>query len=120
MERVWPAERAAQAVVHCFTGTEEEATVFVKRGYMIGITGFVAKKNRAQDLRALLQKRCIPLSHLMIETDGPFMSPLGKIRRCEPAMLPYVAREIAELTGHTFEEVCEATTANAKKFFGLE
>ena len=119
MDAEWPAERARRAVVHCFTGDYKELSHYVKKGYMVGITGFVCKKNRSQDLRHALSSGVLPLTQLMIETDGPFMSPFGKIRRCEPAMLPHIARELAILMNVDFEELCIQTTKNFREWGGL-
>ena len=119
MDVEWPTDRARRAVVHCFTGDYKELAHYVKKGYMVGITGFVCKKNRSQDLRNALSTGVLPLTQLMIETDGPFMSPFGKIRRCEPAMLPHIARELAILMGVDFEQLCVQTTKNFREWAGL-
>lgn len=116
----WPAELASRAVVHCFTGDAKELKHYVAKGYFIGITGFVCKKNRAQDLRSALSAGLLPLERLLIETDGPFMSPIGKVRRCEPAMLPIVALELSKLMNVSFEKLCEQTTKNVRKWLGNE
>jgi TatD DNase family protein len=122
MDRVWPKERANEACVHCFTGSAEELRQYVEKGYMVGITGFVCNKKRAEELRKALQLKILPLEQLMIETDGPFMSPrnIPKVpRRCEPAMLSYVAKELAELLDASLEDLCFQTTKNAQRFFNL-
>lgn len=46
-------------VVHCFTGMEEEAMEYIERGYYIGFTGTICKKERGAPLRAMLPS--IPL-----------------------------------------------------------
>ena len=109
------------ACVHCFTGSAEELRSYVARGLMIGITGFVADEKRAVALRDALRQNILPLKQLLIETDGPFMSPklasLRLPRRCEPSMLSYVARELADLMQVDFDTLCRQTTANAQRFF---
>ncbi|HAU33895.1 MAG TPA: hydrolase TatD, partial [Lysinibacillus sp.] len=63
----------------------------------------------------------IPLEHLMIETDAPYLAPHPyRGKRNEPAFVPLVAEEIARLKGLTIEEIAQATTDNAKKFFGID
>jgi TatD DNase family protein len=62
----------------------------------------------------------VPLSRLLIETDAPYLTPVP--HRGEPNMPPYVeftARKIAELRGASYEEIAAATTANAKRFYGI-
>ena len=62
----------------------------------------------------------IPLEHLMLETDAPYLAPVpfrGKTN--EPCYIPYIAQEIANLKGCTIEEVAEITTKNAEKVFRI-
>ena len=62
----------------------------------------------------------IPLEHLLIETDAPYLAPHPhRGKRNEPALVTLVAEEIARLKGITIEEVAEATTNNAERFFRI-
>lgn len=122
VERHVSRSDAARICVHCFTGDAKELEYYVARGYFVGITGFVCDQKRAVDLRAALERKLLPLEQLLIETDGPFMAPKNIPRvpyRCEPAMLPYVAKELADLMGIPFDVLCKATTENAARFFRL-
>ena len=61
----------------------------------------------------------------MIETDAPYLlprtiRPKPKSRRNEPAYLSEVLKTIADARGQTEAHVAEITTANAKRFFGIE
>lgn len=105
-------------VVHCFTGTEDEAREYIKRGYFIGFTGTICKKERGALLRALLP--CIPLERLMVETDAPFMGFQRERRTSEPVDCYEVARKVSDVMKLSFTTVCKTTTANAVSFFGLE
>ncbi len=118
MDEHWPPELASRAVVHCFTGDAAELKHYVKKGYFIGITGFVCKKARAEELRKALSAGLLPLDRLLIETDAPYMSPVGKVRRCEPSMLPLIALELSKLMNVSFEALCEQTTKNVDKWLG--
>ncbi len=111
-------ELANRAVVHCFTGDAAELNHYVAKGYFIGITGFVCKKNRATELRKALAQKLLPLTQLLIETDGPYMSPVGKVRRCEPAMLSIISQELAGLMGVEWLQLCQQTTANVRTWSG--
>ncbi|CAJ1916954.1 unnamed protein product [Cylindrotheca closterium] len=105
-------------VVHCFTGTKEEALEYVQRGFYIGFTGTICKKERGKSLRELIPS--LPLDKLMVETDAPFMGFKKGRRSSEPADCVDVARKLAETLEMPFETVATATTVNATTFFGLD
>jgi TatD DNase family protein len=112
-----------KAVVHCFTGTGEELQRFLDMGLYIGITGWICDERRGSHLRELV--RHIPLDKLMIETDAPFLTPKNlqpkpQNGRNEPSFLLHVLRTVAQCIGKTEEEVAQATTTTARKFFNLE
>jgi TatD DNase family protein len=63
--------------------------------------------------------RDIPLEHLVLETDAPYLSPVPfRGKRNESSYLKYVAEKLAEVKGITVEEVARVTTENAQKIFG--
>lgn len=104
-------------VIHCFTGTEEEALTYIDRGYYIGFTGTICKKERGKPLREILTK--LPLEKIMIETDAPFMGFKKGRKNSEPADVIDVAKKLGEVLDISFETVCEKTTENAISFFRL-
>ncbi|MFH6946387.1 TatD family hydrolase [Flavobacterium sp. FlaQc-50] len=115
-----------KAVVHCFTGTLQEARTYLDNGFYLGFTGAISDSKRFEHLKEVIQY--VPLDKIMIETDAPFMLPknvpnslLKKYheRRCEPAFLPYVAGTIAQFKGIPLDKIAEETTKNAKSFFGI-
>lgn len=69
--------------------------------------------------------RLIPKDKIMIETDGPFLTPQSgtppgfRVRRNEPAFLPMILKELASCMEMTPEELAEASTKNANTFFNL-
>ncbi len=114
------------AVVHCFTGSLQEAKIYLDKGFYIGFTGAISDAKRFEHLREVV--KYTPLDRLMIETDAPFMLPknISKTfltkhheRRNEPAFLPVIVETIADFKGVAVEEVARRTTENAKLFFGL-
>lgn len=87
----------------------------VDSGYHVSVTPEVCYESRDRDL-----VRSIPLSNLLLETDGPWpYEHEFKGRRTEPVLVERVAREVAELKGTTAEEVAERTTENAISLFKL-
>lgn len=105
-------------VMHCFSGSVETARECIGMNFMISLGGPVTFKNARLPKEVATE---IALEHLMIETDAPYLAPHPhRGKRNEPAFVPLVAEEIARLKGLTIEEIAQATTANAKKFFGID
>jgi TatD DNase family protein len=104
-----------RAVLHCFTGTRDEAIRAVDAGYYIGVGGIATfKKNDA--LRAILQS--LPLAQLLLETDSPYLAPQAKRgKRNEPAYLEQIAEALAPVWGLTADALADVTTANAERLF---
>lgn len=105
-------------VVHCFTGTLQEAKAYIDRGFFIGFTGTICKKQRGAPLRQILPH--LPLERLMIETDAPWMGFLKTRRTSEPADVVLVAEELARAICIPPDEVKRVTTKTAKAFFRLD
>jgi TatD DNase family protein len=105
------------AVIHCFTGTMEEAIQWIEFGCYISFTGVITyKKNDA--LREVV--RAMPLERIMLETDAPYLAPEGfRGQLCEPKFVRNVAETVAEVKGLSVEEVDRITTENAERFFNL-
>ncbi|KJH45891.1 hydrolase, TatD family [Dictyocaulus viviparus] len=136
-------DRLPPAVVHCFTGTEEEAKKYIEMGLYIGLTGFLWKDRLQNGVQAALKNATIPLDRILIETDAPFMYPkindkklpvsvkeafseptkqlhkFASFNRNEPCALAAVCEMIAAFIKIDPTEVAEITTANAKRVFGL-
>jgi len=102
-------------VIHCFTGTANDAAKYAELGFLISITGIVTfGKSVASAVRE------IPLEQMMIETDCPYLSPAPlRGKRNEPVNVALVAQAISDLKGVSFAEVARVTTANAVRLFGL-
>jgi TatD DNase family protein len=110
------------AVVHCFTGSEEELRKYLDLGCYIGLTGWICDERRGTHLESLVRK--IPSDKLMIETDAPFILPrdlpfkaIG--RRNEPKYLPHITETIARHAGKDPDQLAKETFDNTKRFFGI-
>lgn len=100
-------------LMHCFAGNLEQARRIIDLGWLISIPTVVRNRKNHRKLA-----RVIPLEHLVVETDTPFLSPIpGK--KNEPANVEYAIEEIASLKEISFHEVDEATTLNTEVFFQL-
>ena len=109
--------RHAPGVLHCFTGTIEEAEEVIKRGWMLSLSGIVTFK-KSLALQEVAKQ--IPLSQLLIETDAPYLAPQShRGKQNEPAFLVETAQWVASLKGISFEELAQATAINAARLFNV-
>ncbi|TKR68599.1 hypothetical protein L596_024562 [Steinernema carpocapsae] len=69
------ADQLPRAVIHCFTGTADEAKKDIDMGLYIGLTGFLWKDRSDKGVRYALENGIIPLERLLLETDAPYMYP---------------------------------------------
>lgn len=110
------------AVVHCFTGSEQELELYLSLGLSIGITGWVCDERRGLELREMLGR--IPAGRLLLETDAPYLLPRDmpekpKSRRNEPAFLPHILQQVALWRGEDPAWLAQKTENNARVLFGL-
>uniref|UniRef100_A0A915I2C4 Deoxyribonuclease TATDN1 n=1 Tax=Romanomermis culicivorax TaxID=13658 RepID=A0A915I2C4_ROMCU len=68
-------------VVHCFTGTWDEAKSYLDFGFYIGLTGFLWKDKLENGVKYMLKNQLLPLDRLLIETDAPYMFPNVKAKK---------------------------------------
>jgi TatD DNase family protein len=109
--------RGAPFVLHCFTGTLEEAQQVIERGGYLSLSGVVTYK-KSEQLREVAKS--VPLDRLLIETDAPYLAPQSRRGKPnEPAFLPETASCIASLRSLSLEELALATSGNAQAFFNL-
>jgi TatD DNase family protein len=82
----------------------------------LGIGGVLTFKNGGLD-RFIDQ---IDLSHLVLETDAPYLAPVPyRGKRNTSAYLPLVAEKLALLTGKSLEDIAAITTENSRAVFGV-
>ena len=106
-----------RGVFHCYSGSVEMARELVKRGWMISFTGVLTYKNARKAVEAA---REIPLEHLMIETDSPYMAPVPcRGRRNDSTLVGYVCEKLSEIKGISREDCARITLENGKRFFGI-
>lgn len=106
-----------RGIVHCFHDSYQTAKGFLDAGeYYFGIGGVLAFEHQEVFRDAVAR---LPLETLVLETDAPFLHPMGRRERNTSLILPDVVKLIAELKGCTTEKVEEVTTENAQRLFGL-
>lgn len=112
-----PQKASCPGIMHCFTGTLEEAKAACDRGFFISFSGIVTFK-KSVALKEVAQ--WVPLNNILIETDSPYLAPepyRGKTN--QPAYIAKTAEMIAELKGITVQKVAEITWENSMKVFGI-
>ncbi len=109
-------------VAHCFTGNLEQMQAYLELDLYIGITGWVCDLNRGQDLRAAIAH--LPLERILLETDAPYLRPKGLANNRkvdggnnEPAYLPFIAAQVAELMQTDPDSLATACQQNLQLLF---
>lgn len=114
----WPifdSYTGIRGVLHSFTDSEVNLEKAIERGLYIGVNGIVTF---AKDEKQLAMYKTIPLDHLVLETDAPFLTPIpfrGKI--CEPKHTVVTAEFLSTLRGELIGILSQATTQNACRLF---
>jgi TatD DNase family protein len=109
------AAKVRRAVFHWHKSDESTTRAIIEAGYFISLTPEVAYRDRDQELA-----RLVPLSQMMVETDGP--SPFGgpfEGKPTEPAFIAEVVAAIAKIKSSSVDAVATALAANAKFLFGI-
>lgn len=116
LEKYWKRpEGRFGGVLHCFSGTAEDAKRAAALDLALGVDGPITyPKNDA--LREAV--RSAGLDRIVLETDSPYLPPNSlRGKRNEPANLPEVLAKVAELFGVSVEEAAKRTTKNAFDLF---
>ncbi|MDO9056873.1 MAG: TatD family hydrolase [Sulfuricurvum sp.] len=103
-------------VLHCYNA-DDELLSLANENFYFGIGGVVTFQN-AKKLVNILPR--IPRDKLLIETDGPYLTPHPhRGSRNESAYTRFIVEKMGELLGETAESLESLTTQNAKSLFGL-
>jgi TatD DNase family protein len=106
---------SAGGVFHCFTESREVAREALELGFYISFSGIVTFKS-AQEIRDVVS--LVPLDRLLIETDSPYLAPVPfRGKQNSPALVPYVAQQIAEIIGSNAQDVGTITSRNFDRLF---
>ena len=111
-----PKDRRFWGVVHCFSGTPEEAQACAALGFALGADGPVTYKKN-DPLREAF-RRAGP-NVVVLETDSPYLPPQSsRGKRNEPKSVVEIAAKLAEVWDVPLDEVARLTNANATELFG--
>ena len=106
-----------KGVVHCFSGSAEDALMLAEQGMYIGFGGALTFKGAK---RAVKAAAALPLERILLETDCPYMAPEPcRGRRCDAGLIAHTGEFLAEVRGVDPDVIFAATTENAKRLFGI-
>ena len=111
------AQAPVPGIIHCFTGTPEEARQWLDRGYYLSFSGIATFPN----VPALREAaRICPQDRILLETDAPFLAPVPmRGRKNEPAFIAFTCAQLAQVRGEAPEALAGAAAANARALLGL-
>ena len=108
--------KVPSGIAHAFNGSYQQAEQFIELGFKLGFGG-AATYERALQIRRLLQE--LPLESIVTETDAPDIPPAwlkdegGQFN--EPALLPRIAQQLADIRGISEEDFSKAIWQNAMR-----
>lgn len=123
---------ANNGVVHCFTGTWEQAQKYMDMGFYLGLNGIIFKFHPVKsaegsapsgqfngvNIDEVIKKA--PLDRILVETDCPYLTPPQESnKRNEPIFIKHTIQKIADLKQISFQEVSDKTTENARALFKI-
>lgn len=104
-------------VLHCYSGSYEDAVRYVDMGFYIAFGGALTFKNASKQ-RAIAEK--LPLERIVIETDCPYMTPEPhRGERNSPLLIHLTLETLAKVRAISLEDAAEATYQNAMDLFGI-
>jgi TatD DNase family protein len=102
-------------VMHCFSGSEEQARRSLEAGFYLSFAGNVTYP-KSTVIQAVAKSA--PADRILVETDAPFLAPIPlRGQRNEPAHVALTAKFVAELRGVNAQDLAAQTTANFERLF---
>ncbi len=103
---------SGSVLMHCYDGSPETTRRVADNGWFITLpANFSHYRNRVSAAKTM------PLEQILLETDGPYLSPVEG--RNEPANLAFGCKALADALGIGIDEVANITTANALAFYNV-
>lgn len=106
-------EIPSRGIIHCFTGTPDEARGYLELGFFVSFSGIVTFR-AADNVRQ--SARFVPDDRILIETDSPFLAPVPmRGRPNEPAFVRLTCEFLAALRSTAAETFADLTFSNAER-----
>jgi TatD DNase family protein len=110
------AAKGVTGVLHCFSGGVDLLECGIEAGWYFSFGGMVTF--RKWDGADLLRR--VPPDRLLLETDGPYLTPVPyRGRRNEPAFMVHARDAAADVLEVEHAQLGIRTEANARRFYGL-
>lgn len=108
-------EGRARGVIHCFTGSADEARMALDIGFYVSFAGILTFP-KAQSLRDAAA--VVPVDRLLVESDAPFLAPVPhRGQRNEPAWVLDTLATLAGVKGLDVAAAADAVRSNAARLF---
>jgi len=112
-----PGLLKGRVLIHCFTGSSDEAKLLEGLGCLISLSGVITFK-KCGDLSSVAKN--IALERLLVETDCPYLAPQPfRGQRNEPQYIKYTLAAIAQARNEDLSVICDQIYKNTVAFFGL-
>ncbi|XP_028407881.1 putative deoxyribonuclease TATDN2 [Dendronephthya gigantea] len=107
--------------LHCYTGSYEIASKFLNYfpNLYLGISGVVTFP-KASQVHSVVYNA--PIERMILETDAPYLVPscFGRdTRLSHPGMIPFIAKEVANIKNMHLDQVLKHALANTKGVYDL-
>lgn len=111
------AQAPVPGIIHCFTGTPDEARAWLDRGYHLSFSGIATFPSAPGPREAA---RICPADRILLETDAPYLAPVPvRGRKNEPAYVAFTCAQLAQVRGEAPEQLARAAAANARTLLKL-
>ncbi len=106
---------AHRGVIHSFTGTLQQALLYIERGYHIGFNGIITF---SRDYDEVI--RGIPVEKIVVETDSPYLTPTPyRGKRNEPVYVEEVIFSLSYILKIDKDILKEIIKDNTNKLFRI-
>ena len=104
-----------KGVLHCYSGSADDAQWLTAQGMYLGFGGACTFKGAKRAVKAV---KSIPLEHILLETDCPYMAPEPcRGQRCDSSLIRHTGEFIAQVREMDPETLFAATAENARRLF---
>ncbi len=111
------SSRGGVGVMHCFSGSVDEAKRALDLGFYLSFAGNVTYA-RYPGIREAA--KMVPADRYLVETDAPFLAPIPyRGERNEPGRTRVTAEFVAGERGVSLEQLADETTKNFERIFRI-